>query len=67
MDKFVIKGEKRNVENASEGTHTNKNSCSISSEGRRMLDFRQQLSVCPATHLKMFRQKETPMLHSNHP
>uniref|UniRef100_A0A8C1RBL9 NACHT domain-containing protein n=1 Tax=Cyprinus carpio TaxID=7962 RepID=A0A8C1RBL9_CYPCA len=31
MDKFVFKGEKQNVENASEGT--NKNNCSISSEG----------------------------------
>ncbi len=33
MDKFVIEGEKLNVENVSEGTHTNKNSRSISSEG----------------------------------
>ncbi len=24
---------------------------------KRVLDFRHQLSVCPATHLKMFRQK----------
>ncbi len=28
---------------------------------KRVLDFRHQLSVCPATHLKMFRQKETPI------
>ncbi len=67
MDKFVIKEEKQNVENTSEGTHTNKNNRSISSEGRRVLDFQHQLSVCPATHLKVFRQKETPMLRSNHP
>ncbi len=33
MDKFVIKGAKRNVENVSVGTHTNKNSVSIISEG----------------------------------
>jgi len=39
------------VENASEETHLNKNSLSISSEE---LDL---LSVCPATHLKMFREK----------
>ncbi len=32
MDEFVINGEKLNVENASEGTHTNKNNRSISSE-----------------------------------
>ncbi len=28
---------------------------------KRVLDFRHQLLVCPATHLKMFRQKETPI------
>ncbi len=28
---------------------------------KRVLDFQHQLSVCPATHLKMFRQKETPI------
>ncbi len=29
---------------------------------KRVLDFRHQLSVCPpATHLKMFRQKEAPI------
>ncbi len=28
-------------------------------ESAGLLDFRHQLSVCPATHLKMFRQKET--------
>ncbi len=42
------------MENASEGTHSNKNSHSISSEEST------GLSVCPATHL-MFRQKETPI------
>ncbi len=43
------------MENASEGTHSNKNSHSISSEESA------GLSVCPTTHLKMFRQKETPI------
>ncbi len=28
---------------------------------KRVLDFRHQLSVCPATHLKMFRKIETPI------
>jgi len=55
MEKCVIKGEKRNVENASEATQANKKSRSISSEGSRVLDFRHQLLVCPATHLKMYR------------
>ncbi len=31
---------------------------------KRVLDL---LSVCPATHLKMFRQKRNELLRSNHP
>ncbi len=36
---------------------------------KRVLDFRHQLSVCPATHLKLFRQKRNThsLLRSNHP
>ncbi len=47
------------MENAREGTHSNK--IVAASAVKRVLDFRHQLSVCPATHLKMFRQKETPI------
>ncbi len=52
------------MENASKGTHSNKNSLSISGEER--LDL---LSVCPDTHFKMFRQKRNThkLLRSNHP
>ncbi len=51
------------MENASEGTHSNKNSLSISGEESA------GLSVCPATHFKMFRQKRSThkLLRSNHP
>ncbi len=28
---------------------------------KRVLDFRHHFRFCPATHLKMFRQKETPI------
>lgn len=38
IDKFVIRGEKRCEENTNEGTHANKKSRSISSEGRRVLE-----------------------------
>ncbi len=55
MDKFV-KGEKRNEDNASEGTHSNK--IVAASAVKRVLDFR---FAALATHLKMFRQKETPI------
>ncbi len=41
------------------------------SAAKRVLDFRHWLSVCPATHLKMFRQKRNThkllTLRSNHP
>ncbi len=55
------------MEKASEETHSNKNILSIS--GADPLDFRHQLSVCPATHLKMFMQKRNThkLLRSNHP
>ncbi len=52
------------MENASEGAHSNKK---ISASAvKRVLDL---LSVCPATHLKMFRQKRNThkLLRSNHP
>ncbi len=52
------------MENASEEMHSNKTSLSISGEERE-LDL---LSVCPPTHLKMFKQKRnTQLLRSNHP
>ncbi len=62
MDKFV-KGDKRNVENANEETHSNKNSLSISGEDSA------GLSVSPANHKMMFRQKRNThkLLRSNHP
>ncbi len=28
---------------------------------KRVLDYQHQLSVCPTTHLKMFRQEKTPI------
>ncbi len=36
---------------------------------QRVLDFRHQLLVCPATHLNMFMQKRNThkLLRSNHP
>ncbi len=48
------------MENASEGTHSNKNSHSISSEESAGLSA-STFGLPPATHLKMFRQKETPI------
>ncbi len=55
------------MENVSEETLSNKNS--RASAVQRVLDFRHQLSVCPATHLKLFRQKRNThsLLRSNHP
>ncbi len=43
------------MENANEGTHSNKNSLSISGEESAGLRF------APPLTLKMFRQKETPI------
>ncbi len=50
------------MENVSEETHSNKNS--LASAVKRVLDL---LSVCPAPHLKMFRQKRNThkLLRSN--
>ncbi len=48
------------MENASEGTHSNKNSRSISSEESAGISA-STFGLPPATHLKMFRQKETPI------
>ncbi len=54
MHTFV---KKINVENASEGTHSNKNG--LASAVKRVLDL---LSVCSShSHWRMFRQKETPI------
>ncbi len=45
------------MENASEGTHSNKNRHREESAGLSASTF----GLSPATHLKMFRQKETPI------
>ncbi len=45
------------MENASEGTHSNKNRRREESAGLSASTF----GLPPATHLKMFRQKETPI------
>ncbi len=59
MDKFV-KGENEMWKMPPDGTHSNKNSLSISSEESAGLSA-STFGLSPATHLKMFRQKETPI------
>ncbi len=62
MDKFV-KGENEMWKMpAKERIQT---SIVAASAVKRLLDFRHQLSVCPATHLKMFRQKEATTQQSS--
>ncbi len=55
MDKFV-KGDYEMWKKASEGTHSNKISLSISSEASDGLT----LGVPPATHLKIWAKKKHP-------
>ncbi len=61
MDKLCLRG-KRNVKNASEGTHSNKNSLSISGEERAGLTF-----SLPHHPLEDVQAKRNKLLRSNHP